>query len=211
MHKPCFPGRCTSSQQQHSSQQGPGTLLRHPPAQHQPLQPPLSTRRRALCHLAVLGDQLLAPMYPRGCAHQHLPPRSILPCVPGERGLAWLEAHSSLPALPGLQQGMLGGEVGLPLKGIARSRAPAIRRAWEAAKHSLEWWRALLLVVVSIYSDELEKFMESQGAANPGILILTTSLSKPFLRLDKYVTLLQELERHMEVGGMWDCWAGCAP
>lgn len=43
--------------------------------------------------------------------------------------------------------------------------------------------------------------MESQGAANPGILILTTSLSKPFLRLDKYVTLLQELERHMEVGG----------
>lgn len=45
--------------------------------------------------------------------------------------------------------------------------------------------------------------MESQGAANPGILILTTSLSKPFLRLDKYVTLLQELERHMEVGGMW--------
>lgn len=44
--------------------------------------------------------------------------------------------------------------------------------------------------------------MESQGAANPGILILTTSLSKPFLRLDKYVTLLQELERHMEVGGM---------
>lgn len=53
--------------------------------------------------------------------------------------------------------------------------------------------------------------MESQGAANPGILILTTSLSKPFLRLDKYVTLLQELERHMEVGGVWGCWAGCAP
>lgn len=53
--------------------------------------------------------------------------------------------------------------------------------------------------------------MESQGAANPGILILTTSLSKPFVRLDKYVTLLQELERHMEVGGMWGSWAGCAP
>lgn len=53
--------------------------------------------------------------------------------------------------------------------------------------------------------------MESQGAASPGILILTTSLSKPFLRLDKYVTLLQELERHMEVGGVWDCWAGSAP
>lgn len=65
--------------------------------------------------------------------------------------------------------------------------------------------------VLTQHSDELEKFMESQGAANPGILILTTSLSKPFLRLDKYVTLLQELERHMEVGGTWDCWAGCAP
>lgn len=50
--------------------------------------------------------------------------------------------------------------------------------------------------------------MESQGAANPGILILTTSLSKPFLRLDKYVTLLQELERHMEVGGMQEHRAG---
>lgn len=53
--------------------------------------------------------------------------------------------------------------------------------------------------------------MESQGAANPGILILTTSLSKPFLRLDKYVTLLQELERHMEVGGTWGCRAGRLP
>ncbi|NWY64963.1 ARHG6 factor, partial [Erithacus rubecula] len=52
--------------------------------------------------------------------------------------------------------------------------------------------------VLTQHSDELEKFMESQGAASPGILILTTSLSKPFLRLEKYVTLLQELERHME-------------
>lgn len=41
--------------------------------------------------------------------------------------------------------------------------------------------------------------MENQGASSPGILILTTSLSKPFMRLEKYVTLLQELERHMEV------------
>ncbi|XP_066194300.1 rho guanine nucleotide exchange factor 6-like isoform X2 [Sylvia atricapilla] len=52
--------------------------------------------------------------------------------------------------------------------------------------------------VLTQHSDELEKFMERQGASSPGILILTTSLSKPFLRLDKYVTLLQELERHME-------------
>lgn len=48
-------------------------------------------------------------------------------------------------------------------------------------------------------SEELSKFMESQGAGVPGILTLTTSLSKPFMRLDKYPTLLQELERHVEV------------
>uniref|UniRef100_A0A3B4ZR68 Rac/Cdc42 guanine nucleotide exchange factor 6 n=1 Tax=Stegastes partitus TaxID=144197 RepID=A0A3B4ZR68_9TELE len=46
--------------------------------------------------------------------------------------------------------------------------------------------------------EELDKFMESQGASAPGILTLTTSLSKPFMRLDKYPTLLQELERHVE-------------
>lgn len=48
-------------------------------------------------------------------------------------------------------------------------------------------------------SEELDKFMETQGASAPGILTLTTSLSKPFMRLDKYPTLLQELERHVEV------------
>ncbi|XP_054852228.1 rho guanine nucleotide exchange factor 6 isoform X3 [Eublepharis macularius] len=52
--------------------------------------------------------------------------------------------------------------------------------------------------VLTQHSDELEKFMEIQGAACPGILTLTASLSKPFTRLDKYITLLQELERHME-------------
>lgn len=50
-----------------------------------------------------------------------------------------------------------------------------------------------------VCSEELDKFMESQGASSPGILTLTTSLSKPFMRLDKYPTLLQELERHVEV------------
>ncbi|KAL7979549.1 hypothetical protein Chor_004707, partial [Crotalus horridus] len=52
--------------------------------------------------------------------------------------------------------------------------------------------------VLTQHSDELEKFMESQGMACSGILTLTTSLSKPFTRLDKYISLLQELERHME-------------
>ncbi|XP_046895922.1 rho guanine nucleotide exchange factor 6 isoform X1 [Hypomesus transpacificus] len=52
--------------------------------------------------------------------------------------------------------------------------------------------------VLTDHSEELDKFMESQGASVPGILTLTTSLSKPFMRLDKYPTLLQELERHVE-------------
>uniref|UniRef100_A0A672PL23 Rho guanine nucleotide exchange factor 6-like n=1 Tax=Sinocyclocheilus grahami TaxID=75366 RepID=A0A672PL23_SINGR len=47
-------------------------------------------------------------------------------------------------------------------------------------------------------NEDLDKFMESQGASAPGILTLTTSLSKPFMRLDKYPILLQELERHVE-------------
>lgn len=40
--------------------------------------------------------------------------------------------------------------------------------------------------------------METQGAVNPGILVLTVSLSKPFRRLEKYNGMLQELERHLE-------------
>ncbi|KAI4897305.1 hypothetical protein NFI96_024669, partial [Prochilodus magdalenae] len=54
------------------------------------------------------------------------------------------------------------------------------------------------VVVLTDHSEELDKFMESQGASAPGILTLTTSLSKPFMRLEKYPTLLQELERHVE-------------
>ncbi|KAJ8390559.1 hypothetical protein AAFF_G00101650 [Aldrovandia affinis] len=52
--------------------------------------------------------------------------------------------------------------------------------------------------VLTDHSEELDKFMESQGATSPGVFTLTTSLSKPFMRLDKYPTLLQELERHVE-------------
>uniref|UniRef100_A0A8C4EXU2 Rac/Cdc42 guanine nucleotide exchange factor (GEF) 6 n=1 Tax=Dicentrarchus labrax TaxID=13489 RepID=A0A8C4EXU2_DICLA len=52
--------------------------------------------------------------------------------------------------------------------------------------------------ILTDHRSELDKFMESQGASAPGILTLTTSLSKPFMRLDKYPTLLQELERHVE-------------
>ncbi|KAK3530219.1 hypothetical protein QTP86_020156 [Hemibagrus guttatus] len=52
--------------------------------------------------------------------------------------------------------------------------------------------------VLTQHSEELGEFMESKGASIPGILTLTTNLSKPFMRLDKYPTLLKELERHME-------------
>ncbi|KOX76193.1 Rho guanine nucleotide exchange factor 7 [Melipona quadrifasciata] len=46
--------------------------------------------------------------------------------------------------------------------------------------------------------DELNDFMERSGAISPGILVLTTGLSKPFRRLDKYSAMLQELERYTE-------------
>ncbi|PIO30959.1 hypothetical protein AB205_0088540, partial [Aquarana catesbeiana] len=49
-----------------------------------------------------------------------------------------------------------------------------------------------------VINEELGEFMEMKGATAPGILVLTTGLSKPFMRLDKYPTLLKELERHME-------------
>ncbi|XP_056411747.1 rho guanine nucleotide exchange factor 7 isoform X3 [Hyla sarda] len=52
--------------------------------------------------------------------------------------------------------------------------------------------------VLTQHSEELGEFMEIKGANSPGILVLTTGLSKPFMRLDKYPTLLKELERHME-------------
>lgn len=39
--------------------------------------------------------------------------------------------------------------------------------------------------------------MEKCGAVCPGILVLTTGLSKPFRRLDKYAAMLQELGRHV--------------
>lgn len=48
-------------------------------------------------------------------------------------------------------------------------------------------------------SEELQEYMESKGAPPPGILTLTTSLSKPFTRLERFPMLLKELDRHMEV------------
>lgn len=49
-----------------------------------------------------------------------------------------------------------------------------------------------------VYRDDLTKVMEASGASSPGLLVLTTGLSKPLRRLDKYTGLLQELERHVD-------------
>lgn len=60
-----------------------------------------------------------------------------------------------------------------------------------------KYWYIILFHVYC--SDELGEYMESKGATSPGILTLTTSLSKPFTRLDRYPALLKELDRHMQV------------
>ncbi|XP_045472847.1 uncharacterized protein LOC123679336 [Harmonia axyridis] len=52
--------------------------------------------------------------------------------------------------------------------------------------------------ILDKYKEELTKYMESKGATSPGVLVLTTMLSKPFRRLEKYAGMLQELERHIE-------------
>ncbi|OAD52161.1 Rho guanine nucleotide exchange factor 7, partial [Eufriesea mexicana] len=52
--------------------------------------------------------------------------------------------------------------------------------------------------ILDRYRDELNDFMERSGSISPGILVLTTGLSKPFRRLDKYSAMLQELERYTE-------------
>ncbi|KAG1681657.1 Rho guanine nucleotide exchange factor 7 [Nymphon striatum] len=46
--------------------------------------------------------------------------------------------------------------------------------------------------------DELAKFMQELGSQSATIMTLTTALSKPFRRLEKYQGLLQELERHTD-------------
>ncbi|XP_067668718.1 rho guanine nucleotide exchange factor 7-like isoform X4 [Haliotis asinina] len=52
--------------------------------------------------------------------------------------------------------------------------------------------------VLQIHREDLSRFMESVGATPPGAMTLTTNLSKPFTRLDRYPSLLKELERHIE-------------
>ncbi|XP_067127920.1 rho guanine nucleotide exchange factor 7-like [Centruroides vittatus] len=53
--------------------------------------------------------------------------------------------------------------------------------------------------VIEKHRETLNKFMEDKGATSPGILVLTTGLSRPFRRIEKYPALLQELQRYTEV------------
>jgi len=41
--------------------------------------------------------------------------------------------------------------------------------------------------------------MEGLGAPTPGVMTLTMNLSNPLRRLDRYSSLLKELERHSDV------------
>lgn len=52
--------------------------------------------------------------------------------------------------------------------------------------------------ILQKHRDDLSKLVESLGATSPGAQALITILSKPFTRLDKYPSLLKELERHVE-------------
>ncbi|XP_037552397.1 rho guanine nucleotide exchange factor 7b isoform X6 [Nematolebias whitei] len=52
--------------------------------------------------------------------------------------------------------------------------------------------------VLTQHNEELGEYMESKGASGRGIDTLTTSLSRPFIRLERYPALLKELERHMD-------------
>jgi Rho guanine nucleotide exchange factor 7 len=75
------------------------------------------------------------------------------------------------------------------------AKAPAMKRIHQTycAMHPKA------IVIVDKFKESLNAFMESRGAAKPGILVLTTGLSKSFRRLDKYPAILQELQRHMEI------------
>merc|ERR1719412_1974431 len=52
--------------------------------------------------------------------------------------------------------------------------------------------------VLEKYRDALDSFMERQGATSPGLMTLTTGLSKPFRQLERYASVSLELEQHME-------------
>ncbi len=67
------------------------------------------------------------------------------------------------------------------------------------AAHTAYWANHPRAVsILEKYRDSLDTFMEKQGAPSPGLMTLTTGLSKPFRQLEKYASVSLELEQHME-------------
>jgi len=54
------------------------------------------------------------------------------------------------------------------------------------------------VAILEKYREPLDTFMENQGASTPGLMTLTTGLSKPFRQLERYASVSLELEQHME-------------
>ena len=53
------------------------------------------------------------------------------------------------------------------------------------------------LSIITENSDTISSFVEKHGGASPGMITLSLLLGKPMKMLDKYVTQLMELERHI--------------
>ena len=53
------------------------------------------------------------------------------------------------------------------------------------------------LSIITENSDTISSFVEKQGGPSPGMITLSLYLGKPMKMLDKYVTQLMELERHI--------------
>lgn len=51
--------------------------------------------------------------------------------------------------------------------------------------------------IVTENSEKISTFIESQGGSSPGMLTLSMYLGKPMKMMERYVTQLMELERHM--------------
>lgn len=78
--------------------------------------------------------------------------------------------------------------------GLFMKHAPKFKSAYYTYAANHPW----AVTMLTKYKDELNRFMEARGASPPGSMALTTSLSVPFQRLDKYPSLLKELERHID-------------
>ncbi|XP_064638906.1 rho guanine nucleotide exchange factor 7-like isoform X3 [Lineus longissimus] len=77
--------------------------------------------------------------------------------------------------------------------GMFLRMAPQVKNLYEKYTANHPW----AVSILQKYKEELNKYMEMKGS-NQGLMHLTTCLSRPFIRLDNYGSLLKELERHIE-------------